>query len=95
MTSTTQVSFTLDIAPELLDEPIRQQAEQKARESYVMELLRHSRISSGYAAKLLNLDRLEILERMGEYHISVFPEQSPEDLAQEVTETLQLTQPNS
>jgi predicted HTH domain antitoxin len=91
MTSTTtQVSFTLDIAPELLNESIRQPAEQKARESYVMELLRHGRISSGYAAKLLNLSRVEILERMGQYQISVFPEQTPENLAEEVTETMQL-----
>ncbi|WNZ23998.1 hypothetical protein HJG54_14790 [Leptolyngbya sp. NK1-12] len=96
MTSTTtQVSFTLDIDPELLDESIRQQAEEKARESYVMELLRHGRLSSGYAAKLLNLSRLEILERMGQYQISIFPEQFPEELAQEVDETLNLTQPNS
>ncbi len=63
--------------------------------SIVMELLRYGRISSGYAAKTLNLSRLEMLERMGRYQISVFPEQTPEDLAKEVTETLRLTQPNS
>jgi predicted HTH domain antitoxin len=90
----TQVSFTLDITPELLDESIRQQAEQKARESYVMELLRHGRISSGYAAKLLNLSRVEMLERMGRYQISVFSEQTPENLAEEVAETMQLMQKN-
>jgi hypothetical protein len=40
------------------------------------------------------LNRLEILERMGQYQISVFPEQTLEDLAQEIAATLELTQPN-
>ncbi|MFB8791545.1 MAG: UPF0175 family protein [Potamolinea sp.] len=75
-----------------LDDTIRQQAEYKARESYIMELLRYGSISTGYAAQILNLSRLEILDLMGQYKISIFPEQTPEELAQEVAETQNLIQ---
>ena len=75
-----------------LDDTVRQQAESKARESYIMELLRHGSISTGYAAQNLNLSRLEILDLMGQYKISIFPEQTPEELAQEVAETRNLLQ---
>lgn len=85
-----QIDLPQDIQ---LDDAIRQQAEAKARESYIMELLRHSSISTGYAAQNLNLSRLEILDLMGQYNISIFPEQTPEELAQEVAETRNLIQP--
>jgi hypothetical protein len=52
-----------------------------------MELLRHGSISTGYAAQSLGISRLEILNLMGQYKISIFPEQTPEKLAQEVAET--------
>lgn len=77
-----------------LHELISQQATPQVLEAYVMELLRHGRIGSGYAAKLLGLSRLEILDRMGQYQISVFSEQTSEELAQEVANTLKLIQPN-
>ncbi|BAU12234.1 hypothetical protein LEP3755_27630 [Leptolyngbya sp. NIES-3755] len=87
------MQITIDLPEDIqLDDAIRQQAESKARESYIMELLRHGSISSGYAAQNLNLSRLEILELMGHYKISLFPEQTPEELAQEVAETRNLLQ---
>ncbi|MBI4783957.1 MAG: UPF0175 family protein [Oscillatoriophycideae cyanobacterium NC_groundwater_1537_Pr4_S-0.65um_50_18] len=87
------MQITIDLPQDIeLDDTIRQQAERKARESYLMELLRHGSISTGYAATLLNLSRLEVLALMGQHNISVFPEQSPEELAQEIAETQHLTQ---
>ncbi len=87
------MQITIDLPQDIqLDDGIRQQAEAKARESYIMELLRHGSISTGYAAQHLNLNRLEILDLMGQYRISIFPEQPPEELAQEVAETLNLIQ---
>jgi predicted HTH domain antitoxin len=88
------MQITIDLPQDIqLDDAIRQQAESKARESYIMELLRHGSISTGYAAQSLNLSRLEIFELMGQYKISTFPEQSPEELAQEVAETRHSIQP--
>jgi predicted HTH domain antitoxin len=88
------MQITIDLPQDIqLDDSIRQQAESKARESYIMELLRHGSISTGYAAQILKLSRLEILDLMGQYKISVFPEQTPEELAQEVAETRNLIQP--
>ncbi|MEX0268851.1 UPF0175 family protein [Leptolyngbyaceae cyanobacterium UHCC 1019] len=88
------VQITIDLPQDIeLDETIRQHAESRARESYVMELLRYGSISTGYAAKSLKLSRLEILDLMGQYKISIFPEQPPEELAQEVAATRRLIQP--
>jgi len=89
------MQITIDLPQDIeLDDTIRQQAERKARESYLMELLRHGSISTGYAATFLNLSRLEVLALMGQHSISMFPEQSPEELAQEIAETQRLTQPH-
>lgn len=79
------MQIMIDLPPDIqLDDAIRQQAESKARESYIMEILRHGSISTGYAAQSLNLSRLEILDLMAQYKISPFPEQTPEELAQEM-----------
>lgn len=83
-----EVKFTLAIHN--LPEASKQEAEAKAKEAYVMTLLRQGSISTGKAASLLEISRLEILSLMGQYNISVFPEQTQEELAQEVAETLQV-----
>jgi predicted HTH domain antitoxin len=89
-----RMQITINLPEDIeLDEAIRQQAEFKARQTYIMELLRHGSISTGYAAQNLNLSRLEILDLIGQYKISIFPEQTPEELAQEVAETCNLIQP--
>ena len=88
------MQITIDLPQDLqLDDAIRQQAESKARESYLMELLRHGSISTSYAAQSLNISRIDILNLMAQYKISIFPEQTPEELAQEVAETRKLIQP--
>ena len=88
------MEITINLPEDIeLDDAIREQAESKARQTYIMELLRHGSISTGYAAQSLNLSRLEILDLMGQHNISTFPEQTPEALSQEVAETQSLLQP--
>ncbi len=47
-------------------------AECKAREAFVLELLRQGNISAGRAARLLNISRWDLLELMHEAGISPF-----------------------
>ncbi|WP_254563866.1 UPF0175 family protein [Oscillatoria sp. HE19RPO] len=79
----TEVKFTLEILPEL-PEIHRVEAERKAKEAYVMTLLKHADISSGRAARLLGIPRLEVIELMSLYDISPFPMQTREELEREV-----------
>ncbi|MBD2776204.1 UPF0175 family protein [Iningainema tapete] len=67
-----------------------QEAEHLAREAYVMILLKHGIISSGKAGELLGMHRLDVIELMEKYDISVFPNQTREELEQEVAQTLAL-----
>jgi predicted HTH domain antitoxin len=90
----TQVQFAVeqaDISPQ-----VRVEAEQKAKEAYVMTLLRHGEISSGRAAHLLGISRLEAIERMSDYGISVFDDSMTlEELQDEVMQTNQLIEQHS
>jgi predicted HTH domain antitoxin len=90
----TQVQFAVeqtDISPQ-----VRVEAEQKAKEAYVMTLLRHGEISSGRAAHLLGISRLETIERMSDYGISVFDDSTTlEELQDEVAQTNRLIEQNS
>jgi predicted HTH domain antitoxin len=92
--SLTQVQFVVeqsDISPQ-----VRFEAEQKAKEAYVMTLLRHGEISSGRAAHLLGISRLEAIERMGDYRISVFDDSMTlEELQDEVMQTNRLIEQHS
>jgi predicted HTH domain antitoxin len=75
-----------DIAPQ-----IRSEAAQKAKEVYVMTLLRHGEVSNGRAAHLLGISRLEAIECMNDYGISVFDDSiTLEELQNEVAQTNQL-----
>jgi len=66
----TEVRFTVAIAN--IPEAIKLEAESKAKEAYVMTLLRHGDISSGRAARLLGITRLQVLDLMSSYDISPF-----------------------
>ena len=79
-----EVKFTIAI-PEI-DEAQRLEAERKAREAFIMELLRQGNISAGRAAELLSIDRWQLSELMGLYQISPFAPQTPEELEREVAE---------
>ncbi|VXD17388.1 conserved hypothetical protein [Planktothrix serta PCC 8927] len=63
----------------------REKALQKAKQGYVMALLEIGEISSGRAAKILGVSRLDMIEIMNKWGISIFDDsQELEELRQEV-----------
>ena len=85
MSITVQFDLPINISKSL-----HSQAEEHAKIAYIMTLLKHGEISSGVAGKLLGISRLEMIELMGQSGIPLFPDQSREELEQEVEETLRL-----
>jgi predicted HTH domain antitoxin len=85
MTTTIHFDLPIDISASL-----HSKAEQQAKIAYIMTLLKHGEISSGVAGKLLGISRLEVLELMSQYGVTIFPEQSREELEREISETLEL-----
>lgn len=83
---TQNISTTIQFTLEMPDSPeaIRREAERKAKEACIMTMLRYGEISSGRAG----ISRLEAIDLMGEYGISVFAPQTREELEQEVEETI-------
>jgi predicted HTH domain antitoxin len=65
-----EIRFTLPLDPVLL--PHKVDAGHKAREVFVLELLRQGDISAGKAASLLNISRWDLSELMYEAGISPF-----------------------
>ena len=64
---------------------VRAEALKKAKEGYVMALVEAGEISSGRAGKILGGSRLEFLEMMGKWGISVFDDSANlEELSQEL-----------
>ena len=63
-----EIRFTLPLDEGLLKHKV--DAEHKAREAFVLELLRQGDISAGRAARLLNISRWDLLELMYEAGIS-------------------------
>ena len=90
---TTEVKFTLSMLPEI---PYihREEAEKKAKEAYVMTLLRHHDISAGRAAELLGINRWELSDLMDAYDICPFAELTAEELQREVAETMMMLEAN-
>jgi predicted HTH domain antitoxin len=77
------VSFTVPLRG--VSEEHRAEAERKAREAFIMELLRQGEISAGRTSELLGIDRWQLSGLMFEYHISPFDEtMTREDLEREV-----------
>lgn len=83
-----EVQFTLPIDETLLHH--KTDAENKAKEAYVLELLRQGDISAGKAAKVLNISRWDLSELMSDAGISPFSEQTVEELATEVESALRV-----
>lgn len=81
-----QVTFTLPIDESLLQH--KTDAERKAKEAFVLELLRHGDISAGRAAKLLGITRWDLSDLMSEAGISPFAEVTAEELTAEVETAL-------
>ena len=72
-----EVRFTLPLDEVLLQHKV--DAECKAREAFVLELLRQGDISAGRAARLLNISRWDLSELMYETGISPFDDSLTEE----------------
>lgn len=83
-----QFTFTLPIDESFLQHKI--DAERKAKEAFVLELLRHGDISAGRAAKLLGITRWDLSDLMSEAGISPFAEVTAEELTTEVETALKV-----
>ena len=83
-----QFTFTLPIDESFLQH--KGDAERKAKEAFVLELLRHADISAGRAAKLLDISRWDLSDLMSEAGISPFAELTDEELAAEVENALKV-----
>ena len=83
-----EVQFTLPIDESFLLH--KTDAERKAKEAFVLELLRHGDISAGRAAKLLDISRWDLSDLMSEAGISPFAEVTAEELAAEVETALKV-----
>lgn len=68
-----------------LSDEVREKALKKAKEGYIMTLLEFGEITSGRAAKMLGVSRLEVITMMNKWGISLFDDsQDLEELQQEV-----------
>ena len=83
-----QFTFTLPIDESFLQH--KTDAERKAKEAFVLELLRHGDISAGRAAKLLHISRWDLSDLMSAAGISPFPELTDEELDVEVETALKV-----
>ena len=83
-----EVQFTFPIDESFLQH--KTDAEDKAKEAFVLELLRQGDISAGRAAKLLNISRWDLSELMSAAGISPFAEVTAEELTAEVETALRV-----
>ena len=82
----TKVEFTIPVHS--VNNTIREEAETKAKEAYVMTLLKHGEISSGKASELLKISRLDVIDLMSKYEISLFDySMTLEEFQQEINQT--------
>lgn len=90
--STRKLELEIKVIGELPELPKihRLEAERRAREAYVMTLLKHADISAGLAAELLNIDRWQLSDLMDLYEISPFPTQTREELEDEIAQARRL-----
>ncbi|MEQ8383064.1 MAG: UPF0175 family protein [Coleofasciculus sp. A1-SPW-01] len=64
---------------------VQQKALQKAKEGYVMTLLEAGEITSSRAGKILGVSRLDVIEMMKKWDISIFDDsQDLDELVREV-----------
>lgn len=88
---TVEVRFILEDVPELIPEERLLAAQEKAKEAFVMELLRQAEVSAGRAAEILKIDRWHLSYLMSEYNISLFDHtMTLEELQQEVNSVLEI-----
>lgn len=70
----TEIEVKFRVAVTGVSEEHIAQAQRKAQEAFVMELLRLGEISAGRAARLLGVNRAELSKLMSEYDVSTFDE---------------------
>lgn len=51
----------------------------------LVKLFELGRVSTGMAAKALNMNRIDFIQLLGSYKVSIFPYQSQEELLEDVT----------
>ena len=68
--------------------------ERKAKEAYVMTLLRHHDISASRAAELLGINRSSLSDLMDDYDICPFAELTAEELKREVAQAMLILDKN-
>ena len=84
-TESLDVEFKLSVSD--IPDALKEEATAKAKEAYVMALLAAGEISSGKAASLLCIPRLEMIERMGQWGVSLFDDSMDiDELRQEVAQ---------
>ncbi|MHC0067853.1 UPF0175 family protein [Nostoc sp. UIC 10890] len=90
----TKVEFTIPVHS--VNNAIREEAETKAKEAYVMTLLKHGEISSGKASELLGIPRLEVIDLMSKHEISLFDDSMTlDEFQQEVNQAKMKLQGNN
>jgi predicted HTH domain antitoxin len=81
----TKVEFTIPVHS--VNNTIREEAETKAKEAYVMTLLKYGEISTGKASQLLGIPRLDVIDLMSKHEISLFDDSMTlEEFQQEVNQ---------
>jgi predicted HTH domain antitoxin len=90
----TKVEFTIPVHS--VNNTIREEAETKAKEAYVMTLLKYGEISSGKASQLLGISRLDVIDLMSKYEISLFDDSMTlDEFQQEVNQAKMKLQGNN
>lgn len=90
----TKVEFTIPVHS--VNHRIREEAENKAKEAYVMTLLKYGEISSGKASQLLGISRIDVINLMSKYEISLFDDSMTlEEFQQEVNQAKMKLQGNN
>ena len=80
-----QLDITLTFPVQPLPDAVQAEAIQKAKEAFTMTLLKHGVISSGRAGRILDIPRLDVIDLMGKYEVSLFDDAlDAETLLQEV-----------
>jgi len=75
--------FELNLPEELVEAfKSEEQASQAAKQAFVMDLLRHGKISQGKAAEVLGMDRWELMDLMRSHRIPA-ADLSPQELDDE------------
>ena len=80
-----EIKFTIALSQ--IPENHKIKAELKAKEAYIMTLVQQGDISSGRAAKILGISRLEILDLMDIYNIPLFDDELADELENQISQT--------